>query len=222
MEKQSNPIWEIIPTSEQQVVDRLRRHILAGDLLVGEFLSQRKLADLAESSVISVRGALRQLENEGLIENVPRMGVRIPQENPAAVRDRYLIRTALETTAVQQICGTMPEAAKEKLLQMAVELDRLAGNHTAGTYPEFARLHHGFHLLIAESAGSPLLVQMLKRVINPSLMMVNAVRSWKRPSELHQNHTQLVESIFSAKSEDAVKAIQAHIQVGLESELAAL
>jgi DNA-binding transcriptional MocR family regulator len=76
MNKTGSVEWTSPPTSEQQVTDRLRRHILAGELPVGEFLSQRKLAELAGTSVISVRGALRQLENEGLIENVPRAGVR--------------------------------------------------------------------------------------------------------------------------------------------------
>jgi len=51
------------PTSEQQVADKLREHILTGTLPVGEFLSQRKLAELTGTSVISVRGARRQRKN---------------------------------------------------------------------------------------------------------------------------------------------------------------
>ncbi|MEN8253996.1 MAG: GntR family transcriptional regulator [Verrucomicrobiota bacterium] len=214
--------WKTAPTSEQQVADTLRTAILDGKLPVGEFLSQRKLAGLADSSVISVRGALRQLENEGLIENVPRMGVRIPVETPSAVRDRYLVRKSLETTAIEHICGKLPQETAHRLMEIAHELDKLAASHTAETYPEFARLHQDFHLMIAESTGSPLLAQMLKRVINPSLMLLNAARSWKRPSELHQNHTLLVEAIISGDPGKAVQAIQNHIQIGLESELATL
>ncbi len=215
-------IWGSAPTSEQQVAEQLRRHILAGELPVGEFLSQRKLAELAGTSVISVRGALRQLENEGLIENVPRMGVRIPQDTPSSVRDRYLVRSALEATAVQQICGKLDEKEKAALLEMAAELDRMAGEHTAETWRDFARLHQEFHLLIAESTDNPLLVQMLKRVINPSLMMLNAARSWKTPSALEENHTDLARAILSGNPDDAVRDLREHIQVGLESELAAL
>jgi DNA-binding GntR family transcriptional regulator len=215
-------IWESTPTSEQQVADQLRRHILAGELPAGEFLSQRKLAELAGTSVISVRGALRQLENEGLIENVPRAGVRIPQDTPSSVRNRYLVRKALEGVAVEQICGTLSDAAATQLHELAGQLDRMAGAHTAETWRKFARLHQEFHLLIAEQTGNPLLVQLLKRVINPSLMLVNAARSWKHPSELHQNHTELAQAILSGNRAEAVAAIQSHIQVGLESELAAL
>ena len=63
---------------------------------------------------------------------------------------------------------------------------------------------------------------MLQRVINPSLMTLNAKRSWQKPSELHQNHTVLANAICSGKTNEAAQAIQSHIQVGLESELAAL
>lgn len=218
-----NPLFSCKePTSEQQVADQLRNQILAGELPVGEFLSQRKLAELTDSSVISVRGALRQLENEGLVENIPRMGVRIPQDTPSSVRNRYLVRRALETAAVEKICGQLSDETGASLKKMAEELDRLAGTPTEENSPVFARLHHDFHLLIADSTGSPLLVQMLQRVINPSLMMLNATRSWKKPSELHQNHTDLANAIISGKTNEAVQAIQTHIQVGLESELAAL
>ena len=222
MNKTGSVEWTSPPTSEQQVTDRLRRHILAGELPVGEFLSQRKLAELAGTSVISVRGALRQLENEGLIENVPRAGVRIPQDTPSSVRNRYLVRKALERVAVEQICGTLSDAAATQLRELASQLDRMAGAHTAETWCEFARLHQEFHLLIAEKTANPLLVQMLKRVINPSLMMLNAARSWKKPSELHQNHTELAQALLDGNQTTAVAAIQSHIQTGLESELAAL
>ena len=143
-------------------------------------------------------------------------------ETPSAVRDRYLVRKSLETTAIEQICGNLPTETANRLMEMARELDSLATNHTAETYPEFARLHQDFHLMIAESTGSPLLTQLLKRVINPSLMLLNAARSWERPSELHQNHTILMEAITSGDPGKAVQEIQSHIQIGLESELATL
>jgi len=222
MEPDTFTVWKKEPTSEQQVADKLRSSILAGELPIGNFLSQRKLAELTGASVISVRSALRQLENEGLIENVPRAGVRIPQDTPSSVRNRYLVRRALESAAVEQICCQLSDQTVASLKQMGAELDRLAGTPTEENAPVFARLHYDFHLLIAESTGNPLLVRMLQRVINPSLMMLNASRSWQKPSELHQNHTKLAEAIISGNKTDAVKAMQAHIQIGLESELSVL
>lgn len=210
------------PTSEQQVADKLRLHILAGNLPVGEFLSQRKLAEWTGSSVISVRGALRQLENEGLVENVPRAGVRIPRETPSAVRDRYLVREALETAAVRKVCGTLSPDTAKHLMKTAESLDKLASEGKPGNYSKFGTLHHDFHLCIAEHAGSPLLVQMLRRVINPGLMLLNAKRSLQIPSESHRNHVRLATALIDGPVEEAIEVMKAHIQTGLESELAAL
>ncbi|MFA5689113.1 MAG: FCD domain-containing protein [Kiritimatiellales bacterium] len=111
---------------------------------------------------------------------------------------------------------------KNRLFDIAQQLDRLAAEHDQKTSPEFARLHHEFHLTLAECTGSRLLLQMLQRIINPSLMMLNAVRSWIVPSEVHQNHTGLIQVIAAGNTEEAIAAIQAHIQIGLESELAVL
>ena len=66
------------------------------------------------------------------------------------------------------------------------------------------------------------IVQMLKRVINPSLMMINAKRSWQIPAEQHANHTVLAKAIASGNADNAILVMQAHIQTGLECELAAL
>jgi DNA-binding GntR family transcriptional regulator len=214
--------WTRSPTSEQLVTDKLRKHIMANELPVGEFLSQRKLADLTESSIISVRGALRQLENEGLVENVPRMGVRVPQESRSALRDRYFIRKVLETAAVEQFCAMLSEEVKDNLMRMAKELDRMAEEHTVESQSEFAHLHHQFHLFIAQTASSPLLTKLVRRVINPSLMALNATQSWETRSESIQIHTRLAECLVGGNVKMAIRAIQEHIRVGLENELADL
>jgi DNA-binding GntR family transcriptional regulator len=217
-----SPIWNYEPTSEELVADKLRTHFIEGRLPVGEFLSQRKLAELAGSSVISVRGALRQLENEGLVENVPRLGVRIPVETPTAVRDRYFMRHILESAAVERIAGNMAADTALQLLRLARKLDELATPQSESTYPPFAAMHVEFHLLIAHCAASPLLEKQLKRVINPSLMMLNAKRSWQAPSEIHADHVALANRIIQGPAEEAVADMQRHIRQGLESELAAL
>ncbi len=210
------------PTSEQQVADLLRDRILAGDLPVGEFLSQRKLAELVGFSVISVRGALRQLENEGLLENIPHCGVRIPKETGAVIRDRYFVRTVLENAVVEQICGKLDGKAAEKLEELAEELDRLAEDRSDATIRRFAELHQEFHLLLAESAGSPLLVQLLRRVIHPSRMILNARRTWEVSPGTHGNHRILMDAILQGPADAAAQIMQDHIRAGLDSELAAL
>jgi DNA-binding GntR family transcriptional regulator len=216
------PLWEFAPTSEQIVADAIRHEVLEGALPRGIFLSQRKLAELTKSSVSSVRTALRQLENEGLIENVPRLGVRIPEETPSAVRDRYTVRSALECAAVEQLHDNLSTDQRRDLLNQARKLDQISKHRETDQFREFARLHHQFHLHIADLTGNALLLSLLKRVMNSSLMLLNARRSWSNTADRLQNHTSLARAITGNDLETARQSIREHIEVGLRSELDSL
>ncbi len=211
-------------TSEQKVLNKLRKKILERELPVGEFLSQRKLAEETKTSVISVRGALRQLENDGLIENIPRWGVRIPKETPEIIKDRYRIRELFETHVVECLCRKLSPVQQDALLKQAAELDKLAEQTSAESAFKFARLHHDFHLYLADCCESPLLTKFLERVINASLMVLNAKRMREKPitSDLiGTTHTELVEIIITGPTKKAVESMRTHIHNGLKSELEA-
>jgi len=52
----------------------LQRAIIENELPKGKFLSQRMLSKMTNTSVVSVREALKKLEYERLIESIPRWG----------------------------------------------------------------------------------------------------------------------------------------------------
>ena len=79
-------MYDYPATNEQQAYEKLRSAILRGEFPHGQFLSQRDLAERAGAAITTVRAALRTLESEGFIENVPRWGVRIPSETASAVK----------------------------------------------------------------------------------------------------------------------------------------
>ncbi len=93
-----------LKTSSEKAYQALLREILGGSLPKGEFLSQRMLAELADTSIISVREALKRLEYEYLLESVPKWGVRIPVETRARIKDLYGIREALEVMVAYLLC----------------------------------------------------------------------------------------------------------------------
>ena len=57
-----------------QVLDGLRRAIIDGRLAPGARLTERELTEMMGVSRTVIREALRQLESEGLIANVPNKG----------------------------------------------------------------------------------------------------------------------------------------------------
>lgn len=209
-------------TSEEQSYDKLRDMILTGEFPVGEFLSQRMLAEKVGAAVVTVRSCLRRLENDGLIENIPKWGVRIPKDTPERVMDRYFMRETLEVAAVQRIHSTMKPEYQERLMPIAAQCDRMQRG-TPESYRAFAEIHHQLHQLIGELAGSELLLNFLGKMNLQSMMLRNAKRIWavKPPAEA-DHHQKYVKAILEAPLDEALAKVSEHTRSGMQDELTAL
>ena len=209
-------------TREDHVWQVVRDGILSGALPVGEFLSQRKLAEQFDTSLITLRAALRRLENDGLIENVPRWGVRIPEDTPEQVQDRYFMRETLELAALARALPTMGEAQWRRLRELAEECDANAGSDEAAVRA-FATAHHALHRCLVEVAGSPLLLEQYDRLMARNLMLINARRGWATGRDRGNAHHQaLIQSLRELSPAKAAVALRDHVHRGLAHEIQAM
>jgi DNA-binding GntR family transcriptional regulator len=208
-----------LETSEMIAQRKLKELILAGELPMNEFLSQRMLAERIDASIVSLRAALRYLESEGLIESVPRWGVRIPAETPESLQDRYFVREVIEVAAVRRMLERKATGCREILLAKADVCDRMA-KEKPDKAVRFAEVHFDFHHALAECSGSKLLVDCIDRLSLRTLMFWNAQRGWAHGLSRIQ-HVRLVEDLFGEGVESAEQAIRDHVRQGLEYELQA-
>jgi DNA-binding GntR family transcriptional regulator len=212
-------------TSEELTYARLRSLILSGGLPVGEFLPQRGLASQVEATIVTLRSALRLLENDGLIENIPKWGVRIPIETEKELRDRYYLREILELGAAAKLLELhrFDSAVLEDLLHFARACDALKPEKPDACR-RFAELHASLHIRMAEYSGNELLAKNLERLNLRSMMLSNSQRIWRDQQEylLENYHENLIKEIFSLPSEKALAALREHIQHGLSKELEAI
>jgi DNA-binding GntR family transcriptional regulator len=88
------------PSLREQVRDRLRRAILAGELTAGTKLSPPAIAHELGVSTMPVREALRVLADEGLVEMAPRRWTRVASPQPRLIDEVYPLVALLEEYAV--------------------------------------------------------------------------------------------------------------------------
>ena len=79
----------------------LQEDILTGKLKTGEKLTEQKICDEYKVSRTPVREALRQLEMDGLIENIPNRGAFVLGLSDQDIEDMYVLRKAYEIQAVR-------------------------------------------------------------------------------------------------------------------------
>lgn len=141
-----------------QVLDGLRRAIIDGRLAPGARLTERELTEMMGVSRTVIREALRQLETEGLITNVPNKGPVVRELSPAEAKDLYTIRAVLEGLAARLF---VQNAEDRELKNLAGALDLVADAYQRGDAQAVLESKNRFYEVLFEGAGSETLSSML-------------------------------------------------------------
>src|SRR6516164_3552883 len=102
-----------------RTVASLRKAILSLHLKPGEKLTERELCELTGVSRPLMREALRDLEAQGLISNVPHRGPAVAMLTRDDARDIYEVRSALEPMAARLFVERATDGQIEELVAMA-------------------------------------------------------------------------------------------------------
>ena len=87
----------------EAVMTEIRRAIVLGTLKPGEKLTESRLAAALNVSRPTIREALTQLAQEGLLIQEPYRGLRVADLEPGAIMDIARTRVALDMLAVEEI-----------------------------------------------------------------------------------------------------------------------
>ena len=148
-----------VKTLRQQVYDQLRDKIISAEILPGETVSLRGLAEKFGVSLMPVREALWQLESERVIVIESNKRIRVNTLTAKEMEEALRLRLLLESTAAERACELRPDdvvpRVKALLEAMETSLDR----------PKiYMRRNTQFHFSIYSYADSPLLLEMLNRL----------------------------------------------------------
>src|ERR1700756_172344 len=105
-----------------QVADQLRRLIWSGDLQPGSRLKEVALAKSFRVSRNTIRDAIRDLTQEGLLRHELHRGAVVSELDPEDVKDLYLIRRLLELKAVGQ--RNVTDLEHERIRAAVVGIER--------------------------------------------------------------------------------------------------
>jgi DNA-binding GntR family transcriptional regulator len=142
----------------QQVLDGLRQAIIDGRLAPGARLTERELTEMMGVSRTVVREALRQLETEGLIENIPNKGPVVRTLSLSEARDLYSVRAVLEGFAARLFADKATDAQIARLDQALV---RVVAAYDSGDATAVLDSKNSYYGVLFEGAGSETLSSML-------------------------------------------------------------
>jgi DNA-binding GntR family transcriptional regulator len=175
-------------------------------------------------SFLPISEALQHLEIDGLVESKPRVGTRVRIPTPQGIRERYVLREALETQAARLFAESTDRRGKEELCRMGHQLDQLyassAGADDESLYSVHC-YHMRFHMRIAEATGNILLRDAIEReqVLIFNWLFDRAAQQSNLPPNFH---CELAAALMEGTIEGADAAMRTHVRYGLKRVLDAI
>ena len=191
------------------VYDALRRALVQGALKPGQRINEAELARQMQISRAPIREAIRQLEQEGLLESVPRRGTFVPALSREDVEEVYTLRADLEARAVRR---AVPRLTTGELATLTDFVDKMCAAGEAKDLATVLEADIQFHRFLVEAAGWPRLRKLWEGLHPQTLTLytLNTLTDWTSVDHARR-HEPLLVAIRTGDPEVATAAIQEHI-----------
>jgi DNA-binding GntR family transcriptional regulator len=194
----------------KQVFESLKDAIFSGKFQPGEQLRELHLAQMFEVSQSTVRGALVQLEQAGLVVREQNRKTTVTSFTEDEIRDRLAMRIVLEELAFVMAGRKMHEADLKKLSTIAQSIQKAIhrGNHHDVTVSDLA-----FHHFVWKEAKSPVLFRTLDQLTTPLFAFLGVLQEKGLVDvRVTKPHVALIEALRSRNEVAIRKAIRMHIE----------
>ena len=175
--------------------------------------ARTKLTELSLSRIYamarhSVRKVLTQLAADGLVDLLPNRGAFIASPGEKEAQDMFELRQNLEQLALEKVLQ-QPDAAALLSLRAMVERERAA--YLQGDRPQWIRLSADFHIELARMGGNAVLVDMLRRLVSRTTLMIsNQDSGGTQPCSFDQ-HLRVVEALERGDKKMALQEMAQHL-----------
>ncbi len=195
-------------TTAQHALDRLRRAIVAGELVPGQRVVQEDVAERLGVSIAPVREALRVLEQEGQVSYAPRRGYLVTELRIEDLEEIYELRQLLEERAARQALPALDEDGLERVALAAQDCLIAA---EAGDVAAELEANRRFHFGLLESSGRPHIMRSI-RLLWDSTEAYRALY-YNSPEERREAvaaHERILAAVRSGSADALVAELDAH------------
>ena len=193
----------------EQALAALRAAITSGELEPGRHLVETELSEMLQISRGTLREALRQLEQEGLLSAGPRGRLSVRHLDEKEIRDIFSVRAALESLAARTLCELPDRQLVSSKLRAAIDAMTAAEN---SSLQERVETDLEFHRTLCRLTGNETLLhswESLEGSIRMSIMFAGQERGIKNMSV--DRHNEIVDAIETGDASLARNTIREHM-----------
>jgi DNA-binding GntR family transcriptional regulator len=195
--------------ASERIADGLRDAILRGELPPGSRIRQEEVAAQYGASRIPVRGALRILELQGLVELVANSGAWVARFSLAECEEIYRMRERIEPLLLRYSIPGLSAGTKEKIVELTGAME------AARDADAFLQLDREFHFLTYSGASTIVLGATVERLWNSTQVYRRAYTFLLDAPSIaiaHDEHRMLARALEAGDGDQAELVLLCHIR----------
>jgi DNA-binding GntR family transcriptional regulator len=205
----TSPVNDTARSMVDSAYEQIRRRILDNAWPPGHRALEREVAVELGMSRTPVREALMRLQNEGLVEVIPRHGVRVLPVSGVDMQEIYEILTALECMAAELLAARKPSG--EELAPLVDAIDAMSKALQADDLDAWGAADERFHQHLVDLAGNRhLQATVLNHWDRTHRARMFSLRLRPKPVNSTKEHMQMVERLRAGDGEGAARVTRAH------------
>jgi DNA-binding GntR family transcriptional regulator len=178
-------------------------------LPAGTKMAEQSLAEIYDLARHHVRKVLTKLAADGLVDLEPNRGAYIASPSEREAHDMFELRQILEQAVTQKVAQSATAADFARLRQM---IDREREAYMQGNRPLWVRLSADFHIELAKLSGNVLLVDMLRRLVSRTTLLISTTESTGQQPCSFDEHLKVVEALERKNQQKASTEMAQHLE----------
>jgi len=196
----------------ETIISAILRDIETGALRPGDFIEDAAIMARHEVSRTPVREALIQLEASGLVERVARKGAVVFRPTLEQFLAILEVHAKLEGQAAGLAARRLSATHAAALEAAVAACEAHAQEHGDGAPDAYYQLNMDFHRVVAEAAGNPYLLDMIKTNARKLMAYYRARYHYNGViATSAREHRAIATLIFARDAEEAEAAMERHV-----------
>lgn len=195
---------------------RFMESLFAHRLALGTVVSQAELVALLDVPLTPLRDAVQRLHAEGLVEVMPRSGIRILKPDMELIRHTYQLRTMLEREGIRRYAEVCPSAELAAWVERHAAVDAAlnAGMAHSEAAAQAQVVDDAFHHAVVGSLKNPIIDEVYRQT-RDRVALIRLDRDYVLSPPLiratMQEHRRILDALGSHDRDAAARAMDDHL-----------
>lgn len=190
-----------------QAYERLKDMILKDQLKPGEKLLQEKIAAQLGVSRTPLHKAFQMLENEFLVESIPRRGIFVKKLDLKEIYDAFECREAIEGLAARRLAKSINQKDIDSLKLL---FEPFKDYNAEIDHESYQRADREFHNTIIKLSGNQILLKL--DVTGNILLRTYSKGLVREPNDTLLEHFAIIDALENHDGEKAEMLVRMHIR----------